>query len=957
AYAQDNTDPAQQTQDQTTNTSDTASSTTADSDKKVTQLKAVTVTGSLLARPEYQTIVPIQTINIQKSLNNGSFSTADILQSTAVAGGTTQINNQLSGYLVNGGTGVQSVDLRGLGANRTLVLLDGQRPGPAGSQGAVGSFDLNVVPAVALQRIEIVKDGSSSIYGSDAISGVVNLITRKRMDGPEATVAVSLPQHGGGQQTTVSIGDGWNFNTGHILVAAQYQKQSPLKMKDRDFLNCSRDIYWGDDGKRIDSEDRSILQGTDLAGCDNLYANTIISYADPHVRYIPSPDGSTIGPFPGYQPRPYNPDPDRYSGSPNYADDGESYFKDVSNFPFYGDSWAINKNENASVFASSSFSFGTVNWDTTFLYDKRTTETFGYRQFFPYVSIGPLEAGYSNLYQPIVPFPDKKKVDVDYYYVATKLSGLFQSTDSWSWELNASHSHSSGDYSHDGIDARIVGPSGSVILDGSLPVSLFDPGILDGSRMGDLVNAIGIHDKGNTVYKQSDINGLLTGDLFSLPAGDVSAAFGLEYRKYSINDQPSAASINGWEWGYSSAQVTKGKDAVKEAFGEIGIPILKGLPGVESLAVDVSARSFKYDSVGSSDHVWKTGINWQITPTFRIRGTVGTSYRAPGLYELYLGNQSGFVSQRAIDPCVDWGEPGVSEFIKANCAAAGIPDDYAGGGSSAKVVQGGGAGFLTPETSKAKTLGIVWTPTFANINLALDYFDYKISGQVATLGAGDILGGCYGSPVYPNHYCDLFDRNSPTDPGNPNMITNVYATFINVNSQRDRGYDIQLNYSDDYSFGTLSADAQVTYTISNAQKTFSSAAASGTTTTEFVGYIGSPRTYGLAHVSLKRGNWTYNWQGTYVSSTKNRDIENRTTYSGYENARRDIKASWQLRHNLSVGYDGGDWSAVVGLRNVFDKEPDRVSAGVATRLGNVPLFASQYDWFGRTLFARFNYKF
>src|SRR5690606_14645780 len=113
----------------------------------------------------------------------------------------------------------------------------------------------------------------------------------------------------------------------------------------------------------------------------------------------------------------------------------------------------------------------------------------------------------------------------------------------------------------------------------------------------------------------------------------------------------SALSKNGDLWGASSAQTTKGDDNVTELFMEFEAPLLKGLPGIESLTVNASARWFDYDSVDDSDYVWKTGLGWQMTPSFRVRATRGTSYRAPGLYELYLGNQTAFLSQLSIDPC------------------------------------------------------------------------------------------------------------------------------------------------------------------------------------------------------------------------------------------------------------------------------------------------------------------
>lgn len=944
AYAHAAPAPAAQPQDQTTTDQSN------DQNQNAKEMETITVTGSLLKRPEYETTAPVQVVDMEAGLAAGAFDTADLLQSTAVASGSTQINGQFGGFVIDGGTGVKPIDLRGLGANRTLVLLDGQRPGPAGTKGAVGAFDLNVIPSVALGRIEIVKDGSSSIYGSDAISGVVNLITRKSIDGVELKADLSVPQHGGGEQATASIGTGWDFDRGHALVAVQVQQQYPLAAKDRSFLNCSRDIAYGPNGNRIDRADHSILQGTPYAGCNSMLQNEIINPITGD-RYVPAAGRTADSPIPGW----------RIAQRGTY-DDGNpdgAYYEEVTNSPFMGDEWVINKNRNSSLYASTGLTFGTVNWDTQFLFSRRETRTKSFRQFFPLAAYGgELKGDLSNLYEPIMPYPDQNDVTVDYGYLATKLSGLFESTDTWSWELNGNYSRSKGTYSHVGISEVLSGDWGDG-FSGTPPHGLdyFDPGVMNGDRMYDLVDAVGLYTKGETTYRQIDFNAVFTGDLFELPAGGVSSAFGLEYRQTRIDDQPDAENAAGNEWGYASAQVTKGTDNVREAFAEIGVPLLKGVPGFESLSVDMSGRVFRYNSVQDWDHVWKTGLSWQITPGWRIRGSIGTSYRAPGLYELYLGDQTGFLSQLSVDPCIDW-QNSTNDQIKTHCAAEGIPSDYAGGGSSAESYKGGGKGFLKPETSRAKSIGFVWTPTFADFNLAVDYFDYNIRGEIATLDANVIVSSCYRREVYPNTFCDMFERNPGDAATDPFKITKIYATFINLNQERSRGYDLQMNYSGDYSFGKVRADMQVTYTLEDRLQEFDSSEASGFTSTNFAGDIGRPKTVGLAHLSLTRGNWTYNWEGRYVSSTTAGQYYDRMfDYYGVPDAERDIKAGWQFRHNVSVGYDADKWGVLFGIRNVFDKEPDTISSGTFTRIGNVPLESSQYDWYGRTFFVRTKYNF
>jgi iron complex outermembrane receptor protein len=244
--------------------------------------------------------------------------------------------------------------------------------------------------------------------------------------------------------------------------------------------------------------------------------------------------------------------------------------------------------------------------------------------------------------------------------------------------------------------------------------------------------------------------------------------------------------------------------------------------------------------------------------------------------------------------------------------------------------------------------------------MALDYFDYKIRGEIDTLSANDIVSGCYNAAVYPNDFCNLFTRNPPNATTNPNQITNVYATFININKERERGYDLQFNWSNDFSFGKLSADAEVTYTLSDVTQLFSTAAASGFTNSNRVKFPGNPEVVGLAHVSWNRGDWTVTWQGEYTGATASYDADNPQPYFGATGyIVKDLPA--QLRHSLSVGYDTGKWGVTAGVRNLFNAKPPQISNAAGVDIsgfnGNTAIDASQYDWYGRTYFVRAKYSF
>lgn len=918
-------------------------------EKSNKDLGTITVTGSLLRRVEYDTAAPVQVITADTNIAAGQVDVAEFLQTSSVAAGSTQISNQFSSFVTEGGIGTQTVSLRGMGANRSLVLLNGNRPGPAGTRGQVGAFDLNVIPQAILQRAEVLKDGSSSIYGSDAVAGVVNLITRKNISRPEVSFMVRAPQHGGGESYDLSGAFGWNLGSGNIALAASYYQQQPLKVKDRDFFRCPRDMYWDDYGNRLDRADTSINAGTAYEGCQGSLYNAVID-ANTGIRYVPSTDGSTVGPIPGYRPRTRT----TYANSPKASTDEVIYgdWQEEDNI--------IASTRRYSLYGSSDFNFSNgLAWTSEVLLNRRETQARSFRQFFPLIGSDYANSpGYkapvpSGLAMPVMPFRMDNNIKVDFYYLNTALEGDLPFAD-WTWKANTSYSRSKGSYSSLNIRASASGDA--EYSDTAPSLDYFDPGFLSGRRMDELVNALGVWDKGVTIYDQFVFNAVATGELFQLPAGAVGAAVGAEYRRYSIDDQPGALSRNADSWGLTSASVTKGKDNVKELFFETEIPLLKGKPAVESLTLNLSARAFDYDSLKDNDKVWKLGLNWQVIPSLRLRATKGTSFRAPGLYELYLGNQSGFQGQRAIDPCIEWRDS-TNEYVRANCAAAGIPDDYAGASSSATVYTGGGAGLLRPETSKAFTAGFVWTPSFAPLSVALDYFNYEVIDQISELKANSILAGCYGSPVYPNEFCSRFDRNPANHGTAPHKIETVRASYININRQQVRGYDLLARYENDYSFGKLDIEASVSYLLEDAYQTFSSASASGYETNDYVGNIARPRTVGNIRTNFKRNDWSYTWSMDYVGGTDAIFRKPVVDYYRFKNANRNISLAARMYHTASVMYSADKWSMLFGVRNVFDTTPPTISSGATTRYGNIPAFATQYDWLGRTFFARFNYKF
>ena len=215
----------------------------------------VVVTGSHIKSANFTSPDPLTVITSDQAQLTGITDSTAILQLSAVAANAVQINNMFSNFITTGGPGVNTVSLFGLGQQRTLVLVDGERAGPAGTSGTVGPFDLNVIPLSMVDRIDIEKDGASSIYGSDAVAGVVNFVTKKNEDGGDITVTGNPSEGGGGDQWDVNGSYGKTFDKGYFSAGFDVYQQEALYTGERGYLNCSRDLVTGEQGGDLDIKD------------------------------------------------------------------------------------------------------------------------------------------------------------------------------------------------------------------------------------------------------------------------------------------------------------------------------------------------------------------------------------------------------------------------------------------------------------------------------------------------------------------------------------------------------------------------------------------------------------------------------------------------------------------------------------------------------------------------------
>ena len=947
------------------------------------KLEEVVVVGSRIKRDGYSSSSPIEVISPELATVQGIADVGSLLQSATVASGSPQVTAAISANgVTEGGIGASTISLRGLGANRTLVLLNGRRIGPAGVRGQVSSFDLNLMPLVAVERIEILKDGASTIYGSDAIAGVVNVITRKD-EGASFDFYTSQPTRNGGEQSRLSLRWGNSSDRVSFSVMGDYIESKELKKGARQYFNCGQQYYFDPDtGARSDTIDprtgqpwcNDLLWGHvwiyDYSGGIPRGAKAQFDRNGDLADYIPGFDPAVMETPAGWFPVAYDEPSNGVTDADHPFQDGESLVPSTEVYTLYADA-EIQLTDTLTMYTEA-------------LLSQRETYVNGYRQFWTYIYNEDFDFNYFYGYEPAgsslstgwrglqwlspTPITDHADDSVEVTY-ARALVGFTGEINNYSWDLSAQYSRSSGDYFSDRIyndsiqdgwfaNGSCVGTQSSV-----RGVDCIDPRWLDAGFLAGDLNAeeraflIG-SEAGGTEYIQWSVEGSISGSLFDLPAGEALGAVGFQYRRDEIEDVPGDITLAGNAWGSTGAGITKGDDATKAIFGEIELPLLADLPGIQSLTMIASGRWTDVSSFGS-DTTYKVGLNWEITPTVRVRASNGTSFRTPALFELYLADQTSFIGQRSIDPCIGWGQallanPGYQR-IADNCAADGIPDNFSGAAISATVVTGGGLGVLEAETSEAKTIGIVWQPEFANLSVSADYFDIKIEDQVSQLGARQILYQCYDSDFFPNDpLCGQFDR----DPLTNNQITEVRDSYLNVAEQRNRGWDLAATWVYESDVGILTFETQHSFQIEDKVALFAD------TEEDYNGYIGNPKWTGRFSVSLDRGAWSGVWSANIIGSAENYDLGDgdnlATIYSGTATEREVrlvLDTERVMYHNASDAYqfDNG-LTARFGVSNVFDKTPPLLSrSSLVSRQGN-SAFYSQYDWEGRSYFFNVRYE-
>lgn len=950
----------------------------------------VIVTGSRIRRNQFNTADPINVVNFDDATQAGFSSTSQMLQSAAVSNGTAQINNSYGGLVTAGGPGANTLSLRGFGTTRSLVLLNGRRISPSGSRGQVGAADLNNLPSLMVDRIEILNGGASSIYGSDAIAGVVNVITRTNFHGFMADAQVNMPEIGVGRSERIGFVVGAKTDRLRFTASFEYLNREPVRYSDLGITACQTSYRKADansapgTGDFIDpATGKPKCFPTGVTGENGVTVNTIAT---------PNFNGSLVDLATGV--------PGGYGTLPSSAGYGSiaqqvcNRFRPdataagaVAGFECVGggllplgirdtnprslrSTEVINGGQIYNGFAQASYdlnALGDAQIYAEMLYSKRKSQQNGNRQLsidYPFGSpLIPAALRFSSAALPaqatnpgvpvgIRAFTDygiyNNRQSIDFVRAIAGIRGELGGD--FHYDAYFLQSWSDAEYISDLVLTDRLNQSLDVVASGSgfvcrnningcVAAPALTPAVVGGQFPASWIGFIAAPVRGTTSFRESIASAVIDGPLFNVWGGPVQIAVGVEYRKQSINDTPALDSQRGNLYNFTSSTITRGSDNVKEAFGEIEVPLLTDRPMFENLTVKGSVRYTDYASYGSQA-TYKVGGVYAPTKWLSARGSYGTSFRAPGLFEQFLGATSGFQSANG-DPCNNLGASGQNPVRVANCRSEGLPDGFQQTSSISVLQRGGAESGLSSEKSTAWTAGGVFQPNFGEygrLSLSADYFNIKVTGGVSQLTYSTILQQCYDDPDFRKEsICGLAVRNAQ------NALT-VTTGYVNVSTAQVTGWDFNARY--EISRGDTSFDigGQVTRFGQRYSQTLPTDPVENN-----IGTLNNPRWSGVFDGGVRSGPVTFRYSVEWVGSTNSS-----ADYLGLTDAQRAtyvFEAKDYFIHSASVRWKiSPKHQFTFGVRNLFQQSLPQVSSGFYNRVGNVPLYSS-YDYAGRSFFA------
>lgn len=849
------------------------------------------VTGSRIAREDLTAVGPTTILREAEIANTGLTNAEVLLQrlpSTAGFGG-----NQNAAFWVGAGWGTAQVNLRGLGVGRTLVLLNGRRV-VAGGSGANNSVDLNMIPTSILSRVEVLKEGASAVYGADAVAGVVNFITKDRFKGLETYF-----QYG---QTT-EHSDGEDYVAG--ITFGNYNEQASFFV----------DINY-EDSRAADLGTREPCALADIDG-DNMLECSPGSSSTAGGRAV-LPDGRQINFIGGDQFEPFDIQKHGFNFNPFFNAKNPVERRTVNAFGDY------RLTDSVSVFSE-------VTFNSRESRQRATPATLRNIPLSASHPTNPTGEDIVVLARRTVDFgPRVFEQDVTTWRFVVGLEG--QLWNDWDFDVAFNWGRNTAT---DGLTNNINTQRLSETLDPSI-CGMNQIPCADILGAGDLTSAVGdyvlIDQVDNGGNEQISVSGNLTGRVFELPAGPLGFAAGFEFRNDEGFLKPDSLLAAGASLGNAQDPVS-GEIEAKEIYAEINAPLLANMPMAESLSLDLAGRFTDYDLFGS-DTNFKVGLNWQVIPSARVRGTYSTAFRVPSVPELFSGVREAQLPTP--DPCSGWSSLDPSSALFQNCQAAGLPVGFTQFGSIITTDVGSNPN-LQPEDATTYTIGAVFEPEFLpGLALTVDFFDIDIDDAITQTSGGTKLEVCYNSPNLSHPFCEPEQHTRDPISGEVNFLS---AQIGNAGKEVMNGFDVAGTY--DFSLGSVSNSVKVLATRLNEYEITSFEGDDPIVRDGFVGCCtgGYPEWRGNGTWTASQGKWGGNYNVEWIGEATDR-------FGAPGEIGTDIDDV--IYHNVQISRRIGDGIDLrLGVDNLFDKDAPFVRSWTD---GNTDTMT--YSLLGRFMYAR-----
>ncbi len=775
----------------------------------------IVITGTLIKRSNITTPVPTTILDEEAIVRSGEMSMVEVLNELPSMASGTSVQNTAYSF---GNTGLSFANLRDLGEIRTLVLIDGRRPIATPNDANFFAFDWSNVPPHMVERIEIITGGASAAYGSDAIAGVINIITKKGFEGQQVHVQSGISDKGDAEEFSFGVSAGKNLfdDRGNATIHLSYYESKGLWTKDRDFSSTLRPYI-------LNPDDTGVAGGGPPDPDDGIpdmirSPDNVMPYNYlPRATLVEAGNGALIGTFDedtkafrdystgdavvhdGYWIGADAPDVGKISELGRLVNPmrrytiNARYRHDLTNSVRFNVETTYALTESTSTI-DSAFANGDIQRDVLLREN-------------PFIDIYAPQLGaimdanglgfvkfvrHHREYGP-------RRTTAERHIMAA-IAGLeWDIDDSWEWVTYYSAGGTSTVYTsfNDPMSARYL-QAIDVIADpvtgapvcrdqsnGCVPANVLGAGMVMDPKAVDFITS---DHNTRTRAQQQILNTLVRGDTekwFSLPAGPIGAALGLEWRQEKLNYRPSVNYTKSMgDAGYVFTPIEK-EINMYEGFAEILIPILADMPAAKSVNLEAAFR-FADHTYGGLNYSWKIGGDWAPVNDVRFRTIYAQAVRAPSMAELFIGQRA---YSNVVDPCDERFISSDPDRI-ANCAALGVPEGYRRSTNMPVFLRGDDK--LNEETAKTWTLGMVFTPTFLpSLSLAVDYWNIVVDDGISTFGAQETADYCVDRTmsVEDNEFCDKVDRDST------GAITEIRNFFLNADRFEVEGIDFELAYT------------------------------------------------------------------------------------------------------------------------------------------------------------------